>query len=123
MVSVCRDLSLPVLSTPLEVLDAVIRKTNGKVSRAVMKKLNITENEVLVRKLEIAFDEMMKGQDATAFKKVLKHFHPDYLIAFGKEMFRQRRFSLAEAIMNNTENRNVYNAMKEFDAKYQVISF
>lgn len=123
MVSVCRDLSLPVLSTPLEVLDAVIRKTNGKVSRTIMRKLNITENEVLVRKLEIAFDEIMKGQDATDFKKVLKHFHSDYLIAFGKEMFRQRRFSFAEAIMNNTENRNVFNAMKEFDTKYQVISF
>lgn len=120
MINACKDLKIPICNTPIEALDAVLAKNNGKISNSVQKKLNVSDEEILVRRVELGFTKYMNGEGEQLLKNALKEFKPDQLINFGNELFRQQRFDIAQAIMNNTNNSEVRRAMQEFDQKYQL---
>lgn len=118
MISVCNDLKIPVCNTPIEALDAILEKNNGKISSSVQKKLNVTDEEILIRKLDLGFNKYLSG-DESLFKKTLKEFKDDQLINLGNEYFRQKRFDIAQAIMNNSSSAEVRSTLRNFDSKYQ----
>lgn len=119
MISVCNDLKIPVCNSPIEAVDAILAKNDGKISGSAQKKLNINDEELLIRKLEYGFNKSMNTGDDQYFRKTMKEFKPDQLIAVGQEYFRQQRFDIAQAIMKS-DSAEVRQAMDKFNNTYRL---
>ena len=118
MLKLCMDLNIKYVEAPIEAIDEVI-KANGNIHEA-RERLNLSKEEVMARKLTIGFERIETGESNQLFQDTLNQSDPEDLIRFAKELYREKNFTFAKAILDSSSNNEVVAALQEFENKYKM---